>query len=98
MKPIAPADRSNVISLLLDNKSLRHIASKLGVSKSTVHRIKEELDMDKENIKPGRPSKLSPADRRNICRNISTGRFDTAVEVAKHINKSLPDPVTPETV
>jgi transposase len=60
MKAISSADKANVISLLLSGHSIRKAESITSLGKSTVGRIYQELEMDKENHKGGRPSKLSP--------------------------------------
>ena len=97
MKPTSCTQRSTVISLLQDGYSLHQIESKTGLRKSTIGRIKKEVDGDKENSKGGRPSKLSPSDKRSIIRQITSGRLDNAVEATHFINNILPNPVTPQT-
>ena len=69
MKAISSADKANVISLLLSGHSIRKVESITGLGKWTVCRIYQELEMDKENYKGGRLSKLSPREDcvRNLC-------------------------------
>jgi transposase len=98
MKPTSSTKHSAVTSLLQEGYSLRQIESKTGLGKSTIGRIKKEMDGDKENSKGGRPSKLSPGDKRSIIRQITTGRLDNAVEATHFINNILSNPVTPKTV
>src|SRR5579871_6494651 len=98
MKPTPSAQHSTVISLLQEGYSLCQIESKTGLGKSTIGRIKKEVDGDKENSKGGRPSKLSPSDKRSIIHQITTGRLDNAVEATNFINNILTNPVTPQTV
>ena len=64
MKPISPSSKHNAIALLQNGHSLREVQAKTGLGKSTVHRIKAELDINKENLKGGCPPKLSPSDAR----------------------------------
>jgi len=60
---------------------------------STVGRIKKEVDSDKENYKGGRPSKLSPHDKQAIFCQITTGKFDNAVQASHNFNNIVPSPV-----
>ena len=57
------------------------MASMPGVSKSTISGIAQKMDIDKEDMKGGCPSKLSPADQRR--HQITSGKLDNAVQ-AKH--------------
>ena len=79
MKANSSTDKANVISLLLLRSSIRKVESITSLGKSTMHRIYQELEMDKENYKGGRPSKLSPTDQRRIVNQIITGKLDNAV-------------------
>ena len=98
MKPTSSTKHSAVTSLLQEGYSLHQIESKTDLGKSTIGRIKKEMDGDKENSKGGRPSKLSLDDKRSIIRQITTGRLDNAVEATHFINNILSNPVTPKTV
>ena len=98
MRPIPSAQRSTIISLLHEHYSVREIQSRTGIGKSTIGRIKKEVDTDKENNKGGCPSKLSPRDKQSICHQITTGKLDNAVQAAHFINSILPNPVSAQTV
>ncbi len=89
---------SSVISLFNKGYSLRQIQSKTGLGKSTIERIKKEMDGDKENSKECRLFKLSHYDKQSILHQITTGRLDNAVQATKFINNIIPNPVTPQTV
>ena len=78
MKAISSADKAYVISLLLSDHSIRKVGSITGLGKPTVGRIYQGLEMDMENYKGDRPSKLSPTDQR-IVNQITTGKLDNAV-------------------
>ena len=52
--------------------------------------------MDKENYKGGRPSKLSPTDKRRIVNQIITGKLDNAVQATNYINTIIQKPVYPQ--
>ena len=98
MKPTSFIKCSNLTSLLQEGYSLHQIESKTGLGKSTIGRIKKEVDGDEENSKGGCPSKLSSGDRQTIICQITTGRLDNAVEATHFINNILFNPVTPQTV
>lgn len=98
MKPTSASQRSSVISLLENGYSTRQIQERTGLGKSTVGRIKKEVDANKENNPGGRPSKLTPRDKQSIIRQISTGKVDNAVQAAQFINSIIPDPVNAQTV
>jgi transposase len=98
MKPTFSSQHSTVISLLLEGYSVHQIQSKTGLEKSTIGRIKKEVDSDKENSKGGCPSKLSSHDRQSIICQITTGKLDNAVQATQSTNNILPSPITPQTV
>ncbi|KZP34569.1 hypothetical protein FIBSPDRAFT_694767, partial [Athelia psychrophila] len=79
-----------IISLLTSGHSTRAVASQTGVSKSKIAYIAKEKHPDKENLRGGQPSKLSPTDKRAISIQIQTGKAENAVQVAKNINTTLP--------
>jgi transposase len=60
MKVTSAAQHSSVISLLQKGYSVCQIQSKMGLGKSTVGRIKKEVNEDRENMIGGCPAKLSP--------------------------------------
>jgi transposase len=98
MRATSSTQCTTVISLLQEGYSLRQIEAKTGLGKSTIGRIKKQVDEDKENSKGGRPSKLSSANKRTIIRQITSGKLDNAAEATQFINNILPSPVTPQTV
>ena len=98
MRLTPSAQRSTITSLLLEGYSLHQIQSKTGLGKSTVARIKKEVNQNKENSKGGHPSKLTSCDKQCIMRQITTGRLDNAIQATKFINNIIPNPVSPQTV
>ena len=98
MHLIPSAQHSTIISLLHEHYSVCEIQSKTGIGKSTIGRIKKQVDTNKENNKGGWPSKLSPYDKWSILHQITTGKLDNAVQVANFINSILPNPVLAQTV
>ena len=79
MKAISNANYASVISLLNQGYSVRDIEKRTGIGKSTVSRIKKEVDVDMENNPGGRPSKLSARDKSSIIRQIQLGKLDTQI-------------------
>jgi transposase len=62
MRPLSSEQKANIIFMLDSGKSIRDIASKLGVGKSTVGEVRSEIKSSlKENL-GGCPSKLTPHD------------------------------------
>jgi transposase len=98
MHPISSAQRSTIISLLHKHYSVHKIQSRTGIWKSTIGRIKKEVDTDKENSKGGCPFKLSPYDKQSILHQITTAKLDNAVQAAHFINTILSNPVSAQTV
>src|SRR5882724_13077489 len=75
------------------------IEAKTHLVKSTIGRIKKEINVDKENRKGGHPSKLSYLDKQSIIFQITTGKLDNAVQATHFINNNtLPNPITPQPV
>ena len=58
MKATSAANHASVLSLLEQGYSVRDIERRTGLGKSTVGRIKKEVDAGKENNLGGCPSKL----------------------------------------
>jgi len=56
-----------------------------------------QLEVDKENHRGGRPSKLSPTNQRRIITQITTGKLDNAVHATNYINTIIQSPVCPQT-
>jgi len=98
MQPTSSTKCSQVISLLNDGYSLHQIEAKTCLGKSTIGRIKKEINVDKENSKGGFPSKLSYHDIQSIICQITTGKLDNAVQATHFINNNLPNPITPQSV
>ena len=61
-------------------------------------RIYQELEVDMENYKGGRPSKLSPTNQRKIVNQITTGKLDNTVQAINYINTIIQKPVCLQTV
>ena len=98
MRPLSNTKRRETIDLLSAGYSAHQVAAKLGIGKSTVGRLLQELDCDKENRRGGGHFKLTESDTHTLICQITTGRMDNAVEAAQYINNHLDNPITPQTV
>jgi transposase len=98
MHPISSAQKENIISLASNGLPTRQIASKLGVGKSTVSRVLQDLLPNRQTPSSGRPARLSPTNKQSIITQITTGRSSNAVQATKHINTIISHPVSPQTV
>ena len=98
MKPIPSATSAHIISLLQSGRSTRQIAAITHVSKTTVSDIAKRHLPGLIKAKGGRPSKLSEADVRHAIRLITTGKADTAVQVARRLRDISNMPVSTQTI
>src|SRR6266576_4041285 len=98
MHPISSAQKENILSLASNGSSTCHIASKLGVGRSTISRVLDGLQPSQQLSSGGCPSKLSPTDKRSVLTQITTGKATNAVQVTRHINTIISHPVCPQTV
>ncbi len=98
MKSTSSAKHAIVISLLQEGYFLCQIQSKTGLGKSTIGRIKKEVNIDKKNLKGEQPAKLSPHDKQFIIRQITTGKLDNAVQAIQFTNTIIPHSVSAQTV
>jgi IS30 family transposase len=98
MCPISSAQRENILSLASNGISTHHIASKLGIDKSTVSRTLQSLLPNHQTPPTGHPSKLSARDQHAILTQITTGKAANAVQATKHINSIISTPVSSEMI
>lgn len=86
MKKISKQSINNIKALLAKGVSVREVAKRTGISKSKVGELRQSMNLEPSDTKKGRPAKLSEADDRVISRLIRSGKADTAVQVAQHLN------------
>ena len=79
MKHLSAAQRDNIISLASLDLFCQKIAFQTGIGKSTVARVLQEVQPDKENHHGGHPSKLSPTNKHAIVQRILTGKASNSV-------------------
>ena len=66
MRPLSQELRSNIIFMLENGHSIRKIAVKLGVGKSTIGEIHSGIELPMKENHGGHPSKLTPHDHRHL--------------------------------
>lgn len=77
MKPLSNSATQNATTQLHEGKSCWEVSKNLGISVTSVQRIRKA---DKENIpisKGGRPSKVSARTKKVLARNYTGGKLDT---------------------
>src|SRR5258707_15073972 len=98
MKSISQQTQNDILTLLDQGKSCRKIALEIGVHYSTVSRLCSQHCSTIPKAQGGRPSKLNSTTIHHAIHIISTGRADTAVQVAKSLQETFPGPVSSQTV
>jgi IS30 family transposase len=98
MKSILTFQRDNILVLSTSGLSIRQIASKTGLGKSTIARVINQNTPNKENIKMGCSSKFTLYDKRALVHHIISGKASNAVQAIKFINSIIPTTVSTQTV
>lgn len=86
MKALSPLVKNQIQNLISKGHSIRHIAASIGVSKSTVSRLRTELTHKPTSLFTGRPHLLSRRQESTIARFLSTGKIVTAVDAKKYLD------------
>ena len=94
MKPISTPQRHSIISLSSLGLSSRKIASQIGLGKSTVCQVLQEVQPERSRLSGGCPSKLTSTNKRTIVQQIITGKAKNAVEATYFINNIIDSPVS----
>jgi len=89
MKPISEETRNSIISLLDSGLSSRQIEAQLGVGHTTVDKVRASARPDAQKRSAGRPAKLTGVDKRRLVRMITSGKADTAVQVAQELKDTV---------
>ncbi|KAK4513552.1 uncharacterized protein ATC70_005554 [Mucor velutinosus] len=98
MKAIAVSKVNSAITMLRSGVSIRKIAEKLSLGKSTIGLIRTEHCPGVKTSKGGRPRVLSEADKSYCVRKVTKERVSRAVKVTKMFEKNFQIKVHPETV
>jgi Transposase/DDE superfamily endonuclease len=98
MRTLSSASQNHILSLLEAGHTAGHIAASTGYGISTVSRLRSNHLPHLSKSLGGRPSKLSSANIRHAQRLISSGKADTAVDVAKALRNVTNQPLSAQTV
>ena len=82
---ISAGKENAAVQLLIQGLTIRKVAAQVGISSTAVGRIAQKNLPERVGGKAGRPSLLSETDKRKITRDITSGKFDTAVQVTKSL-------------
>ena len=98
MRPTTRSLVKQTLQLLKEGKSIRQVASHVGISKTTVHDISKSLPSDRPMRRAGRPKKV---DRRNalyIRLLFHRGRISSASEATRGYNETHANRVCENTI
>ena len=98
MKSISTSQRNNIIPFSSHDLSFRKISFQIGLGKSIVCHILQELQPENARLHGGCPLKLIPINKRAIVQQIITGKAKNAVHATQYINIIIDAPVCPQTV
>lgn len=98
MRPTSPAQVSQILTLLDSGHSTHQIQSLIGINAATVSRLRQKHRPTLAKSRGGRPLKLSQANIRHGVRLLTSGKAETAVQVAEALSKINGQPVSAKTV
>ena len=98
MKKISEEKKNNIVNLLEKGIPARQIARQLQFDEKTVRKIRDEVCTAAKKSKGGRPAKISEATTRRIQRAVTSGKANTATEVARQLCNDAIANVHPITV
>lgn len=98
MRPLSRQVRCDIKALLDKKLSVREIAVKLGVGKTSVSKIRKELNKNQNLSKGGRKHKLTDAEQKFAVKLIERGSVTNATEATKIVNRASNKQVSRHTV
>lgn len=98
MKRLSQDKEYNIILHLKNGLSYREISKMIKISYGTVYKVAKRNEIMRSNNKAGRRSKLNETIKRNIIRNITSGKCDTATQVKKMLKQDFNINVSAQTV
>src|SRR3954466_3350777 len=98
MCTLPPISQHHIVSLLDAGHTAKSIAASTGHGIDTISRLHSKHHPHLSKSLGGRPSKLSPANIRHAQRLISSGKVDTAVDVAEVLRNVTNQPLSAQTV
>ncbi|KAG6325934.1 hypothetical protein ID866_13155 [Astraeus odoratus] len=96
MRSISSSQKENILSMASNALLTHHIASKLGLGKSTVSKVLQNLLPD--HPISCHPIKLSSTDQHCILLQIASGKVSNIGQAITHINSIIPNGVSSQTV
>src|SRR5689334_20397208 len=85
MRPISKDTRDSILSEIDKGRSSREIGAQLGVSYSTVRRVRAKARPDAQKSQAGRQTKLTATDERRLVRMVTKGEVDNATQAAQQL-------------
>jgi transposase len=85
MRRISEDTRNSIISLIDAGLSSRKVETRLGVSHTTVNKVRAEARPCVQKSQGGRPSKLTATDRHKLVRTLASGRANNAVQLTRQL-------------
>ena len=98
MKNISQDIHDRITHLLETGLSARKIASQVGISHSTVNRVCSQAMPNARKSRGGRPSKLTPRDKRKLVRLVTSGKVDTATQLQQELQNVMGIRINDQTV
>jgi transposase len=98
MRSLSRDKENNVVALSEKGCSSREMSNVLGLSQSTVNRVRKKRGVLVELSKGGRPHVLSPSDKQFVTHLVTHGRLQTATDATRELEKEVGKHVCEETV
>ena len=98
MKHISEETHNGIVSLLDTGFSSRKIEAQLGVSHSTVDRVRAKTRLYAQKGLGGRPAKLTATDKRRLVRMLTSGKADNAAQLMQELKNTIKINVSTDTV
>jgi transposase len=98
VRSLSLTQQSTILSLLDSGHSGEAIAKQVGVSPSTISKLRSKKHSTLPKAIGGRPSKLSPANIRHAQHLITSGKAENAVQVTKALANVIDQPLSANTV
>ena len=98
MKPISEETHNSIVALLDNGLSSYKIASQLGISHTTVDRIRGKSRPELQKSQGGRPAKLTETDKCRLARMVASGKADNAVQLTHALKETTNITLSTQTV
>jgi transposase len=98
MRHISKEIHNNIVSLLDTGISSRKIGARLGVSRSTVDRVRAKARSGAQKSLGGRPDKLTATEKRRLVRMLTLGKADNATQLTRELKNTTNINVSTDTM